>query len=239
MKNKKMIPGIYNYCDRWCERCTQTSKCLNYEKLEKMGAFDELDISNQKFWDNMTQVFEETKELLLEIAKEQGIDLESVQIDIEEEKKRDIEVRNHILVTEAKHYGRLVDDFFNKNETFMQNTLLTIMDNKKTEMVKDSNEVIRWYQHFIQVKLMSSINFTAKNEIDINEISEFNYSLGSARIALISIERSMEALTVLFNEFSQLMDDIITLLSILEKLKHRIELYFPKVHQFIRPGFDW
>jgi predicted protein tyrosine phosphatase len=24
----KFIPGIYNYCDRWCERCPFTSRCL-------------------------------------------------------------------------------------------------------------------------------------------------------------------------------------------------------------------
>jgi hypothetical protein len=24
----KFIPGIYNYCDRWCERCRFTSRCL-------------------------------------------------------------------------------------------------------------------------------------------------------------------------------------------------------------------
>jgi hypothetical protein len=24
------ITGIYNYCDRWCERCSFTARCLNY-----------------------------------------------------------------------------------------------------------------------------------------------------------------------------------------------------------------
>jgi len=26
----RFIPGIYNYCDRWCERCPFTSRCLTY-----------------------------------------------------------------------------------------------------------------------------------------------------------------------------------------------------------------
>ena len=26
----RFIPGIYNYCDRWCEHCELTSRCLNY-----------------------------------------------------------------------------------------------------------------------------------------------------------------------------------------------------------------
>jgi hypothetical protein len=26
--NPRHIPGVYNYCDRWCERCPLTSRCL-------------------------------------------------------------------------------------------------------------------------------------------------------------------------------------------------------------------
>src|SRR5258705_2000420 len=28
--NPDLISGIYNYCDRWCERCPLTSRCLVY-----------------------------------------------------------------------------------------------------------------------------------------------------------------------------------------------------------------
>ena len=24
---ERFIPGIFNYCDRWCERCPQTARC--------------------------------------------------------------------------------------------------------------------------------------------------------------------------------------------------------------------
>ena len=30
VNDPKNIPGIYNYCDRWCERCSFTDKCSNY-----------------------------------------------------------------------------------------------------------------------------------------------------------------------------------------------------------------
>ena len=29
-KNPDFIPGIYNYCDRWCERCAFTARCMNF-----------------------------------------------------------------------------------------------------------------------------------------------------------------------------------------------------------------
>jgi hypothetical protein len=48
---KRFIPGIYNYCDRWCERCPQTSRCLNFSLLEKEFSDPETqDIRNEVFW---------------------------------------------------------------------------------------------------------------------------------------------------------------------------------------------
>ena len=45
------IPGIYNYCDRWCERCSFTSRCLNYKMSEeKFSDPESQDASNKAFW---------------------------------------------------------------------------------------------------------------------------------------------------------------------------------------------
>ncbi|MDY6953748.1 MAG: hypothetical protein SWE60_19750 [Thermodesulfobacteriota bacterium] len=29
-KHEQFISGIHNYCDRWCERCPLTSRCMNF-----------------------------------------------------------------------------------------------------------------------------------------------------------------------------------------------------------------
>ena len=29
-RNPKFIPGIFNYCDRWCERCAFTARCRTF-----------------------------------------------------------------------------------------------------------------------------------------------------------------------------------------------------------------
>lgn len=33
-KDPRHIPGIYNYCDRWCERCLLTTRCLTFASEE-------------------------------------------------------------------------------------------------------------------------------------------------------------------------------------------------------------
>jgi hypothetical protein len=238
MTDEEKIPGIYNYCDRWCERCTHTSKCLNYQKLEEMDALGDMDSNNQKFWEKLDLIFAEIKDMLYKAAKEQGIDLDAVQIDQEEENRNEESAENHTLVQQAEEYALMVHEFFKANEKYIEKTLLEILDITKAEVTSNSIEVVRWYQHFIQVKIRSAVNFDEKNDIDINDLSEFNYSLGSAKIGFIAIERSMSALTVLYNEFPKLSDDILTILSRLERIKKTIEVYFPKLHEFKRPGFD-
>ena len=34
-QNPDFISGIYNYCDRWCERCAFTSRCMNFAMGEE------------------------------------------------------------------------------------------------------------------------------------------------------------------------------------------------------------
>ena len=67
-KDSNHIPGIYNYCDRWCERCQFTSRCLNFEMSEEK--FDDLqggDISNEVFWRKLSETLQETMGMLQEM----------------------------------------------------------------------------------------------------------------------------------------------------------------------------
>ena len=71
--NPNHIPGIYNYCDRWCERCPFTSRCLNYEMSEeKFGDLEDGDLSNEVFWQRLSETLQETMSMLKEMAEERG-----------------------------------------------------------------------------------------------------------------------------------------------------------------------
>ena len=48
----KLISGIHNYCDRWCERCTFTTRCA--VGIEETKITDkERDITNKEFWNSL------------------------------------------------------------------------------------------------------------------------------------------------------------------------------------------
>src|SRR5438093_1005672 len=98
--NPDFIEGIYNYCDRWCERCPYTARCMNYAMSpEARGEEPNNDIRNAEFWNELAETMHATLELMREMAEEQGIDLDAPNPAVEEEKVRRTErresARNH------------------------------------------------------------------------------------------------------------------------------------------------
>ncbi len=102
----RFISGIYNYCDRWCERCPFTSRCLTYAIDEKdIDDPASRDINNENFWKNLEEIFNQTSEMIIEIAKEKGIDLSSIDVD-EISKKLDSQLAGS--VRHSQSFKRLI-----------------------------------------------------------------------------------------------------------------------------------
>ena len=58
-KNPQYISGIYNYWDRWCERCQFTSRCLNHSLEEEPSCqLESIDEANERFWHRIEDYFE-------------------------------------------------------------------------------------------------------------------------------------------------------------------------------------
>ena len=85
--NPDLIPGIYNYCDRWCERCSRTSRCLLFQTEKKRErereALSGSAESNDDFWEAIRESFSLARQMLEEFAEEEGIDLDAAMEDEE------------------------------------------------------------------------------------------------------------------------------------------------------------
>lgn len=204
--NPDFIPGIYNYCDRWCERCAFSKRCMNFAMGEELFPDQESrDINNKKFWEGLHNSFQLTIELLNDFAKEQGTDLNA--IDYEEEGKKHKARRNktkaHPLVKASDTYATMVTEWFEKYEGLFEekqqvlNRQLQLgIENPKATAasILDGVDVIHWYQYQIQVKLMRALNGDEFEQDVDEEMKEFpKDSDGSAKVALIGIDRSMGA----------------------------------------------
>jgi hypothetical protein len=235
--NKRFIPGIYNYCDRWCERCSQTQHCLNFSISEEEFSDPEAqDIRNEAFWNKLSSILGETLELLRESAKKWGLEVETLDSmdDIENMKAKHEAAENHLLSRVAKRYAKIVEDWFTGRETLFFETTAAARDGVDLE---ETIEVIQWYQYFISAKIIRAVG--GKVEEEEEECDEFpKDSDGSAKIALIAIDRSIGAWAAIRHYITDGVEGAIDVIAFLDGLRQAVEKAFPRARSFIRPGFE-
>ncbi|MBN2019015.1 MAG: hypothetical protein JW749_02185 [Sedimentisphaerales bacterium] len=250
-KDPRFIPGIYNYCDRWCERCAFTSQCMNYALSEdEIDNPQTQDITNKAFWDQLHDIFKITFEMLEESAKEMGIDLDA--IDSEEFAKQQEQIRKTVkrqpFTRAALAYTKMVDAWFKSNKDLLEekgNELCSLAEAeipgtrpvKEALRIQDCLEIVRWYQNQIYVKLCRAASGMIRGELENNEYSPQDAN-GSAKVAIIGIEHSIAAWGGLLNHFPQQEGSFLDLLVHLNRLLRQVEAAFPDARAFTRPGFD-
>ena len=250
-EDPKYIPGIYNYCDRWCERCSFTSRCMNFAIADEQFADQEArDVTNKLFWEKLAETFQMTLDLLKEAAEEEGIDLDSIEIEGDEQSEINDDEKGvaHLISHMSNAYANIVDDWFNSNQHHLENkeheqninSTLKLIQSRPTEEsvpLENTLEVIRWYQYQIHVKLLRAIK--GKKREDSMPFNDFaRDSDGSAKVALIGIDRSISAWGEMIKHFQDQDDKIMDIIAHLNGLRERTEIEFPKARAFVRPGFD-
>ncbi len=235
-KRKDLIPGVHNYCDRWCERCPFTSRCGSYFLSEGFGEDqEENDTKNEKFWDDLKTIFEVTFEMIQENAEELDVDLNDI-----DDEDYEVEWVKNDATEQSKKYGFDISDWLKKYHEDIQQTgeQLILVDEKKLLELKDAVEVVQWYSFFISAKIHRAF---LKHEWDDEDEDDEYYMYdknGSAKIALIAIDRSIAALGYILEKMPQYEDDLLHFLAILSKIKKDVLAAFPKAMEFKRPGFD-
>lgn len=250
-ENPNFIPDIYNYCDLWCERCPFTSQCEYYALNEEHFIDSEShDINNQIFWQNMTEAFQLPINMLKEIAKQEGIDLDSVDTKTVTTKEKFYRktARNHECSRLAVIYGEMVDNWFTSAEKLFDEKEYAFDVRIQLEIpgtdpaaemagLKEVIDIICWYQYQIYIKLMRAIQGDIEGRsVTLDRLPRD--SDGSAKIALIAMDRSIAAWENMSKLFPEQKDNILDLLLHLDRLRKKTEKVFPGAREFVRPGFD-
>jgi hypothetical protein len=253
-KKRKFIDGIYNYCDRWCERCAFTERCRVYDMEQKAFANEESrDPENAAFWEAMTGILEQTKQMLRATAAERGIDLDQIDLDdggaSERRRKR---VRSNPLARAGEKYAAVVSKWFEVQERLFADCQEGLNERLQMDLpgddpageavaLTDAADVIRWYQFQIAVKLMRALGQDVDDDEEVDEELQEIHAHdrdGSAKVALIGIDRSLAAWSVLRQSLDDEADSILDILLGLSRLRVAAERAFPNSRAFIRPGFD-
>lgn len=263
-RNPDFISGIYNYCDRWCERCPFTARCLVYasENADDVSADPEVhDINNAKFWSRLESIFQEAHEMILEWAEDAGLDLDELAADLTEDdrEQQKQDAKQHELSLSARRYAEMVQRWFTEEfavEQRVHDDMTGKSKNTEDDIdVSDAIGVIRWYQFFVAAKVfralmglddkiadeLPAVDVSANTEFNEDEVlfdSAGDDSDGSAKIALIAIDRSSSAWRVMQSSLPEKADSIRPMLLELERMRRAAEQTFPHARDFIRPGFD-
>lgn len=223
------IQGIYNYCDRWCERCQFTTRCLNFESGK-----DAPDSNSPEIWDYLKNVFEATMLMLSEKMEEMGIDPEDIE---KMELPEQPDPKEHPLYKKAYNLSFRMHDWLQKNNpgiNLAANDEIMTGIKEEDSSFYDSVEIVYFYNFFISAKIFRALSGTDDSEPDEIQTD----SNGSAKIALIAIDRLIAGWSILMVNMMEQQDEILQFLVTLAELRKQTEMIFPLARKFVRPGFD-
>ena len=219
---------IFNYCDRWCEKCPFTSKCLNFAL-----SVGDTPLDDKEGWKYLKNVVDATCLMLDDLLELNGFDVTRIE-NIILTSPQDPE--SYPLSIYVKETAFKIHNWLKKNDLFTRlNNLLDlgVQLSEKFSKYKESVEVIYRYNFLISGKITRAVAGLLENR----EYSHYDMN-GSAKVALVSIDRLIVAWSCILTESTQKEDGVLEILISLNEVRKRTELTFPDARKFIRPGLD-
>ncbi len=240
------IPNIYNFCDRWCQRCGFTNNC------EASAVPDNIkvdDVKNRIFWQDIEKHLLEIQKMVIETAAEKALSLTEFEAP-KQKKNFDLfqrDAKSNNILKAGRLYEDMVDDWF---DDAIENNIIEIVETpsgsahklvkenliENSSQVNDMLEVVLRYQ--LQVYLKLSRTFYSRGVEAETEKTEALDSLGTAKAILSLLDRSLAAWGIILQNRQFDFDSAFDMLLLIIRLRNNINLEFPDARKFVRPGLD-
>jgi len=247
-KKSRFIDGIFNYCDRWCERCPFTARCRLFADEQRAGGLPK-DMDADTLVKHLKKSFARTRKMIEQMAAKHGIDLDALKpAGAAEERRERQRLKTNPVGKASEKYALMVNAWFKKYDKLFERTKAALVRSFKMELpgtdpegeardLADICDIIRWYQYQIHVKLVRAWSGLGDEEVEGDDGYPRD-SDGSAKVALLAIDRSLDAWLRMREHFPEKEKSILRLLVRLERLRRAAEAVFPRARAFHRPGFD-
>lgn len=195
---RDFIPGIYNYCDRWCERCAFTARCMVYAQEQEFkraagetaGAGDSAgraDAADPAFWQGVAAHFEQVRDMIEEDCRDRGIDLtvteDQAKAFAEAEERRDRELDADPLLNSALDYMTAAAEWFKGNGPLFEEKAKQLVSEAEMALpgsnpeaeaadLSDATRVINWYHMQIAVKIRRALDGLDREADHLAEANE-------------------------------------------------------------------
>ena len=221
-----LVPGIYQYCDQWCMYCPQTARCLAYRSLPVEAAAAVADGAPTGLEERMDAALRFTQQLMVAEGR-RSPELDALLSDDPEQMRIFQGIDHDPLERLGRRYAVTTSGYLLSRTDFP-------FDLRRRPGGPTPLEVFAWYHVLLAAKIYRALVGTrAAAAGDPDGLSD---AMGSARTALIGIDRSIAALAAMRQD-----DEDARLESFeqqLERLRGAVEARFPGARAFRRPGLD-
>jgi hypothetical protein len=239
------IPDISNYCDRWCERCDFTDKCRLFQMENDLNDLFNKNKENDDYSDNKALLNNPSNEYDDGIGEATDDDDDEVifEFDQEDDFNEDEndyfsvynKIERHPITELADAYSAESFKWLNGRFNEEKNEFMAQIAGGFANEIMEAEKVMSWYSLMINTKLRRALSGYFETEEDDFTIEDMN---GSAKVALIGIDRSIDAMTTMIRHLKKHRDELKVFRSNLEELRLLAEETFPEAREFIRPGLD-
>ena len=215
------VDGIYSYCDRWCETCAFTSWCRLFAESARGDAAEDPNMKPIVEAPPLPQdVPPEPPPWMRELLAEQKpAAVTTVGRDAPPRRDKP-DCDDHALLRRARSYSLNVHRWRSAQQ------------NLECSDPGDPRAIISWFAWMIPAKINRALSSRAYADPDDPDCPRDHD--GSAKVALIGIERSHAAWLRLADEGTSAFSFISDLVWIGEE----VEREFPAARSFVRPAFD-
>lgn len=238
----RYIPGVYNYCDRLCERCKLKDRCLLYAEERKRIEEHKRKGENPYDWSvvlaDIKKSFKKTMELIKRLEIKEGIKFEFSRAS-----SSSPDPSSHPLY-------KLSQDYMKRAHLFLKGLRDRIKEYSESlqlcgqvpsdirEIISDY-EAILWYHTLIPAKIRRAL--LSKFEEDKvkgkgGHQSVMEDAAGSAKVAYYALIKTISSLQTIYEWDKD--DEAISLLAIAERICKMLDKEIPSHRFFKHPWFE-
>ena len=216
------IVGVFNYCDSWCETCTLTAQCRLFADMARMEASHDPNMAAVVHAPLRPQDQPPSASTWLEDVLEK-IEHEPMSGAELEEFEPAMWAEHSVIHERARAYDRWVTGWLAGRERTRSGKVPTPID------------VIAWFASLNHSKILRAL--TGLTGFDGDREFPPDHE-GSAKVALIGLDRSIAAWRQLENDGTVAPTVARTCVGELEWIRRQLEAAIPLARAFVRAGFD-
>jgi hypothetical protein len=221
-RDPQIIPGVHHYCDEWCDYCPQTARCFAYLCTEQYRKSH-----GRRDGEPTFESLEEAAAFTREMSAAEGVRTDELDA---------------LLAHPPGQSGVQTSDPLAELAWQYAERIAVLMAPVALQWAMESSEpapggptpaaTVLWYQLRIYMKAFRAL--VARDAHPGGP--ESDEARGCAKLALVSIDRSLDALARLPDLFA--VDDLRDLQSLLTRLRDGLEAAIPGARIYVRVGLD-